>query len=69
MFLPGSMEWQAWHFLKTRRPAVASPVPGAALEAAVAALEAGGGALEAGVAGDCRVVALGDGVSLAAMWS
>jgi hypothetical protein len=56
------MEWQAWHFLKTRRPAVASPVPGTALEEAVAALEAGG-------AGDCRVVALGDGVSLAAMWS
>src|SRR5262245_41505056 len=69
MFLPGSMEWQAWHFLKTRRPAEASPVPGTALEAAaVAALEADGGAFEAGGAGDCPLVPLGDGVSFAAMW-
>ena len=68
MFLPGSMEWQAWHFLKTRRPAAASPAPGTALEAGVAALEAGGGAFEAGGAGDCPVVALGVGVSFAAMW-
>jgi hypothetical protein len=43
MFLPGSVERQAWHFLKTRRPAEASPVVDAAL----------GGA---GVA-DCPVVA------------
>lgn len=75
MFLPGSMEWQAWHFLKTRRPAEASPAAAlsetgsAALEAGGGALEAGGGALEAGGAGDCPVVAIGDGVLLAAMWS
>jgi len=41
----------------------------AALEAGGGALEAGGGALEAGGAGDCPVVAIGDGVLLAAMWS
>jgi hypothetical protein len=25
MYLPGSIEWQAWHFLNTCRPAAASP--------------------------------------------
>jgi hypothetical protein len=25
--LPGSIEWQAWHFLNTSRPAAASPSP------------------------------------------
>ena len=69
MFLPGSMEWQAWHFLKTRRPAEASPAAGTAFEAGGAALDAGGGALAAGGAGDCPVVALGDAALLAAMWS
>jgi hypothetical protein len=69
MFLPGSIEWQAWHFLKTRRPAEASPAAGTLSEAGGAALEAGDGALEAGGAGDCPLVALGDGVLLAAMWS
>jgi hypothetical protein len=68
MFLPGSMEWQAWHFLKTRRPAEASPAAGMLSGVGDAALEAGGGVLEAGGAGDCPVVALGGEVLLAAMW-
>jgi hypothetical protein len=55
MFLPGSMEWQAWHFLKTRRPAAASPPVGVALGV--------------GFAGACAIVALGGGVVLAAAWS
>ena len=65
MFLPASMEWQAWHFLKTRRPAEASPAADILSEAGVAAFGAGGGALEAGGAalavgaGDCPIVALG----------
>jgi hypothetical protein len=66
MFFPDSMEWQAWHFLKTNRPAEASP--GAiVLETAVVAL-AGDGGFDAG-ASDCPVVALGEGVLFAAMWS
>ena len=63
------MEWQAWHFLKTRRPDEASPAAGIALEAGAAALGAGGAGLGAGGAGDCPLVALGDGGLLAAMWS
>ena len=39
------------------------------IETGGVALEAGGGALETGDAGDCPVVAIGDGVLLAAMWS
>jgi hypothetical protein len=66
MFLPASMEWQAWHFLKTRRPAAASPAVWMAF-GVVAAFAAGGGA--GGGAGDCPVVALGDGLLLAAMCS
>src|SRR6516225_11781032 len=31
--LPGSMEWQAWHFLNTSRPAAASPPAGGAVAA------------------------------------
>src|SRR6516225_758978 len=27
MFLPGTTEWQAWHFLKTCLPASGSPIP------------------------------------------
>lgn len=61
------MEWQAWHFLKTRRPAEAPPAAGMLSEAGDAALEAGGGVLEAGGAGDCPVIALGE-VLPAAMW-
>ena len=56
------MEWQAWHFRKTRRPAAASPLVGVVVEA-------GEGAADAGGAGDWPVVALGDGVLFAAMWS
>jgi len=66
MFLPGSIEWQAWHFLKTRRPAEASPAAGTAFEARGAAREAGGEALEAGGVGDCPVGVLGEAVLLAA---
>jgi hypothetical protein len=69
MFFPGSREWQAWHFLKTRRPAEASPAVGAAFEAGGGELEVGSGALEAAGEGDCPVVALCDGLLLAAMWS
>ena len=71
MFFPGSMEWQAWHFLKTRRPAEASP--DTLSEAGVAAPEAGGGALDEGAAVlaagavDCPVVAPGCGEPPAAI--
>jgi hypothetical protein len=62
------MEWQAWHFLKTRRPVEASPPAAMLSETGDAALEAGGGVVEAGGADDCPVVALGGEVLLAAMW-
>ena len=59
MFLPGSMEWQAWHFLNTSRPADASP----------AAIPATADVAEAGDAGGGAVVAPGEGVSFAATWT
>src|SRR5262245_49165278 len=69
--LPGSIEWQAWHFLNTSRPAAASPLAGGAAAAPLAdGVCAGGGSaaamvcvvacwsLEDGCAGACDV--LGD---------
>ena len=58
MFLPGSMEWQAWHFLNTSRPAEASP----------AGIPPAAGVAEAADAGD-GAVAPGDGVLFAAIWT
>lgn len=55
------MEWQAWHFLKTRRPAEASPVVGVESEV--------GAASGAGGADDCAAVVIADGGVFAAMWS
>src|SRR6516162_2894291 len=45
-FLPASIEWHAWHFRYTRRPAAASPPPVAA--GTTAATGAGPPALEGG---------------------
>ena len=53
------MEWQAWHFLNTSRPAEASP----------AGIPPAADAAEAGDAGEDTGVAPGDGVLFAATWT